>query len=541
MKRKAISGWIGNLSAVLLVISAFLVPAEARTQRMLAARTQLRPVGMVPAQLFWFAPGVVWVDDFDGGVQSGTLDQTASLKIWNSNASVSFGPGFIRFERAGGVKEGTLQTDTQLCVVSTASNSKTSLTFQGRKTVEFGYDGCVMKGTLAQEAALKSWNNQSKTYPAGSLVDFNGAGLVTRAILPPSDPSPQDGNYSGTCTIVGIGAFPFAFKAAGGFFSGGRDQTLFSLHWQGNFDKAGNILIGMITGWVDVGTGEQKTRWTVRGPMQGTITPNLSRGNFSAVAADGNRTWTGTWTASTGAPVVQPCANYFGPIEPLRIAGAGPSQNPGTYWLVYAAAPRTPDPPEKWNWKKYGPVTLRSGKRYFVIFGRGAEIKMTEESNLPAEETMVTAVPGTAVVWQENDSGNGDRIAYCFQLSAASGTVSHGSKPVLHVDFSALDGLRTNQTFTLTATAENIPASVTKLKFGWYLHLSDCLSADPPGQKVNLWYNQIVTPVNGKATCSITVKADSSPRETQLQLFVQDEPYKKIVFLSADKDYAIKQ
>jgi hypothetical protein len=364
-----------------------------------------------------------------------------------------------------------------------------------------------------------------------------------QAILPPSDPTSQDGTYSGTCAIGGIGTFPFNFQANRGFFSGRQDQTLYSLQWQGNYDKAGNILAGMITGWVDIGTGAQKIRWTVRGPIQGTITRAASRGNFSATAPDGNQTWTGSWTASAGAPTVQPCANYFGPIEPLRIAGAGPGQRPGTYWLVYADAPRSPDSPEKWAWKKYGPVTLKGGKRYFVVFGRGAEVQWNEESNLPPQETLVKSTPDTAIVWHENDSSNGARIAYCFQRAAGSEDESGGGdgKPVLHIDLSVLDSLRTNQTFTLTATAENIPASVSKLKFGWYLHTNTCLSSDPPGQKTNFWYDQIVTPANGKTTCSITVKASSSPQKAKLTLSVQDEPYKKIVFLSADKDYAIKQ
>lgn len=103
-----------------------------------------------------------------------------------------------------------------------------------------------------------------------------------------------------------------------------------------------------------------------------------------------------------------------------------------------------------------------------------------------------------------------------------------------------LDNLRINQTFTLTATAENIPSSVTKLKFTWYLHLSKCLSADPPGQQENLWYNQFIAPMNGKATCSITIKAENAPRETKFTFFVRDEPYTKAVFLSADKDYVIR-
>ena len=49
----------------------------------------------------------------------------------------------------------------------------------------------------------------------------------------------------------------------------------------------------------------------------------------------------------------------------------------------------------------------------------------------------------------------------------AAVTITSGGKSVLHVDLSVLDNLRPNQTFTLTATVENIPASVSKLIFGW--------------------------------------------------------------------------
>ncbi len=537
MNKRVSLGLKLGLCFCFIILSMAYLPVEARTQKTLAVRTQLRPVGLPKNDLLWFAPGICWVDDFDGGVQSGILDQTAILQIWNSTGKVSFGPGFIRFEQAGGVKEGTLLDDTSLCVVNTASNSKFSLTFKGKKTVEFGYDGCVMKGTLAQEATLKSWDGGSKTYPPGTLVDFNGAGLVTYAILPPAGPTQLDGLYNGTCTIVGIDTFPFSFRAINGVFNGSFNKILYSLQWQGNYDKGGNIQNGMMTGWVDVMEGGQKMRWTVRGPIQGTIAAVASRGTLTITTADGKRTWTGTWTAAIGPAAIQPCDHYWGPIEPLRLAGAGPAQAPGTYWLVYADVPRTPDPPQKWIWKKYGPVTLKGGKRYFVVFGRSAEVALFEESNLPAQETLVSATPATAVIWNENDSGNGARIAYCFQAVPVSGGTD---KPVLRLDLSVLDNLRTNQTFTLTATAENIPSSVTKLKFTWYLHLSKCLSADPPGQQENLWYNQFIAPMNGKATCSITIKAENAPRETKFMFFVRDEPYTKAVFLSADKDYVIR-
>jgi hypothetical protein len=137
------------------------------------------------------------------------------------------------------------------------------------------------------------------------------------------------------------------------------------------------------------------------------------------------------------------------------------------------------------------------------------------------------------------------QAVYSLQAGPASG----GGKAVLHMDMSVLDDLKPNQTFTLTAAVENIPASVSKLKFSWLASGNAPLPSDPPVQKYNAWCFQIVTPVNGKAACSITLKenyfqppgqAYSSPPQ-KLQLLVQDEPYNKIVFLSADKDYRVKQ
>ncbi len=128
-------------------------------------------------------------------------------------------------------------------------------------------------------------------------------------------------------------------------------------------------------------------------------------------------------------------------------------------------------------------------------------------------------------------------------------TISSGSKSVLHIDMSVLDNLRPNQTFTLTATVENIPASVSKLAFGWHSSGLTPLPSDPPVEKINAWYFQKVTPVNGKATCSITLKEDyfqppgqaySSPPQ-KLTLTVMDEPYKKIVNFMTGKDFRVKQ
>lgn len=286
--------------SIFLLVFAFAYESSARDQRTLNARTQLRPVNWPQHQKLWFAPGVYWIDSVEGGVQSGTLDQESDIKAWNSNMSYKFGKGFIRFERTGGVKEGTLFRDTNMCVVNTASKNKLNLPFMGGQKVEFGYDGCVMRGTLAQQASLRTWDGKTNTYPKGATVDFNGAGLVTRAQSPSGVAAGNiDGNYNGTCNLMG-GLFNFNFTAKGGRFSGRIDKTGqdgYSLQWEGNYDKSGRISNGIITGFVHILQNGKWIRWTVRGPVTGIINPANSNGNASATTADGKNTRTGTWNA----------------------------------------------------------------------------------------------------------------------------------------------------------------------------------------------------------------------------------------------------
>lgn len=248
----------------------------------------------------WFAPGVYWIDSAEGGVQSGTLDQNAALKIWNANYSVEFGRGFIRFERGGGVKEGTLVRDTDLCVVNTASPNKQRLRFTGITRVEFGYDGCVMRGTLAQQAALRTWDGKTNNYPKGTTVDFNGAGLVTRAQAPAGAAVGNiDGVHNGTLVLGGT-SYTFNFTARGGRFSGRIDKAGpdgYSLQWEGNYDKSGRISNGIITGFVHVLQNGRWIRWTVRGPVTGIVNPANANGSTTATTADGKNTRTGAWNA----------------------------------------------------------------------------------------------------------------------------------------------------------------------------------------------------------------------------------------------------
>ena len=324
MNRNTSSWPVRGLYVCLMTLLLASPLAEARTPKTLTERTQLRPVGWKEGNL-WFAPGGYWVDDFDGGVQSGTLDETRSLTIWNTKTKLDFGPGFIRFEQTGGVKEGTLVADTVLNVVNTASNSKQSLTFSANTTVEFGYDGGVMKGTLAKEATLKSESGESKAYPPGTLVDFTGAGLLSRAVLPTAGPAVFDGLYTGTCTLT-LGdidpelkpmvdpaakletlrmwplVFPFDFKAAKGSFQGGFEAELLSLQWQGNYDAKGGIVNGILTGWVDFKRGDEKVRCTVRGPIKGILAKAASRGTFRATSIDPFATVTGVWGITKFTP-----------------------------------------------------------------------------------------------------------------------------------------------------------------------------------------------------------------------------------------------
>jgi LPXTG-motif cell wall-anchored protein len=328
-------------------------PAPTRDPKVLAVRTQLRPVGKKATETLWFAPGNYWTDDWEGGVQSGTLDETVELQIWNTTKRLTFGPGFIRFERtAGGVKEGTLVAKANLCVVNTARPSSLSLEFMpAPATVEFGYDGCVMKGTLANDETLRMWNETSQLFKAGTQVEFNGAGLVTRGVAGPGTSgaaTPFDGVYTGTCTLacpegvwwVDVGrstkTVPFKFTAKGGVFEGGGDDLPYSLKWRGDFDsKTGAITKGSVTGWIDFDhpryrprdyahpepCKESKLRWTVTGPVSGTLAPPAT-GRFTTNTSTDVPSPPSCPEPWLREPIVCECAwaavkgTEVGPIEP---------------------------------------------------------------------------------------------------------------------------------------------------------------------------------------------------------------------------------
>ncbi|MFC2157547.1 hypothetical protein ACFLT9_06890 [Acidobacteriota bacterium] len=133
-------------------------------------------------------------------------------------------------------------------------------------------------------------------------------------------------------------------------------------------------------------------------------------------------------------------------------------------------------------------------------------------------------------------------------------TTAVAGTPVLNIDLSPLDDLRTNQTITLTAAVENIPPSVTMLKFDWNLGESKCISADPSGSQERPVLDEVdmlrgsgdsngciqfIAPINGKATVSITIKASDIPLSDTIALWVED-PNSQAVNLEIQKNYSIR-
>jgi len=129
--------------------------------------------------------------------------------------------------------------------------------------------------------------------------------------MPAGAATQLDGTYTGTWTLVpqmprGLSDLSFSFVASNGTLTGKKETKLYSLEWHGNYDASGKISNGLIVGWVDVddtghgGTGKL-LRWTVRGPITGTIVrPAGSTGTVKITTTDPhNTTYTGTWTCPT--------------------------------------------------------------------------------------------------------------------------------------------------------------------------------------------------------------------------------------------------
>ncbi len=333
MGRKTFMAMVAG-GLVVLLCAALAGPAEARTRKVLGRDTDLRPVNWPQGRTLTFKAGEYWIDDAEKGVQSGTLAKPYTLAIWNSNRQANFAPGFIRFERTGGVKEGVLRGDQALPVVW----SKAQLTFKNGTRCEFGYDGGVMKGTLAQGATLKKQSGGQESFPAGTLIDFAGDGSVARAVKPKGSGS-FDGRYQATIAITvnpatihgfighytkggsNTASVPFTFEIKNGVLSGGGDAPGpsggFSLQWKANVDAQGRLVNGLLTGfvhrWDEDNRGNLRPcpagiapagapkckwiRWTVRGTITGTITKTGGSGAARVVTSDGKTTIPGQWNA----------------------------------------------------------------------------------------------------------------------------------------------------------------------------------------------------------------------------------------------------
>jgi len=280
MARKILVAYFLSFVCILM-IGPYVWNADARTQQMLTTRTQLRPVAWPESkEKPWFAPGPYWVDEFEKGVQSGTLDENKSFEIYGGNGrSLRFGRGLIRFERMDGrVKEGMLASDTApptLPVVNTGGRNNQTIKLKPGTIVEFGYDGGVMRGTLATASHFRPYgmNTQSKNYPKGATLYFNAAGQVVRAVLPDGDTLPSgvptnlDGTYTGTCnvnvlnkpetdggqTIQILALIPFDFTARNGVFHGVTEvEKTCKLDYKGNYAKDGVISNGALLGWAEI-------------------------------------------------------------------------------------------------------------------------------------------------------------------------------------------------------------------------------------------------------------------------------------------------
>jgi len=188
-------------------------------------------------------------------------------------------------------------------------------------------------------------------------------------------------------------------------------------------------------------------------------------------------------------------------------------------------------PPAKW--RTFGPVKIEAGNKYCGIIrsGQGTLCELLWEINSVRLETYSKppvdqpGLPGHAVVYVRNEAGD-QWYAICLEP-----VVSAGGAAGLDFDTSVLQRIKSGQPHTLKARVHHIPPDVAKLKVSWYLHLNECVSADPPGNKANFWYIQMVDVRNGSAEFSIVMKAESEKKGSSFALSVQDEPYNKKVFL----------
>lgn len=121
---------------------------------------------------------------------------------------------------------------------------------------------------------------------------------------------------------------------------------------------------------------------------------------------------------------------YWGPMEPLKDAHAGPEQAPGLYRIEWAIVPRESKPSNQWPWQNGPEVQLEGGKRYFVHFAMNTQLHFHAESALPAQEMLVQPIPGRAIVWVQNSTPD-KRIVVRFRpikTGAAAGTTPTGAR-----------------------------------------------------------------------------------------------------------------
>ncbi len=147
-----------------------------------------------------------------------------------------------------------------------------------------------------------------------------------------------------------------------------------------------------------------------------------------------------------GGVGITPCSSYTGPIEPMTGPFAGPFMAPGTYNLVYAEVPKSPDPasgnPQNWNWMRSGPLTLKGEKRYLLELGGASQPVLHEESGLPADLQSVTPVKNQAIIWSKNLALD-KRYAYCFQ-AAQGGASGNGAENSIILLFDASGSMGDN-------------------------------------------------------------------------------------------------
>jgi hypothetical protein len=269
-----------------------------------------------------------------------------------------------------------------------------------------------------------------------------------------------------------------------------------------------------------VGAFHDEAAWNLyKGPFDRIVASAAFKGAAAAPSC--------VWDSFTNDP--RQFATQPGGVLPLRrnfktgkyLVHVGPAGKDGL-----ALPPAT--------WRTFGPYDIAAGDKFAAIIkrGQGTVCDLDWEKN-SARLLMYSTppldrpgLPGNAVVYVRNDSTD-QWYAICLEPVGGG-----GGKPELHFDQAVLKTIKAGGTTTLKAKVSHIPAEVKKLKFSWYLHLNECVSAVPPGTKVNFWYNQFVDVKNGEAEGSIVMRAEAQKKESSFSLIIQDEPYTQKVFLS---------